>query len=269
MSTADHVHPPTGVTPMTNAAKRALDLVGALVGLMALSPLLITAAIAIKLESPGPIFFRQSRVGRNGRLFRILKFRTMFVSPNVPVERAGPALTVRDDKRITCVGAFLRKTKIDELPQFINVLVGDMSLVGPRPEVPEFMAFYSPSQQAVVTSMRPGITDYASILFRDESQLFEQGRDPIAIYRFEILPIKYSYYERYSREIGTFNDLRIIFATILLVVLDRVPKWLGIEYLLRHKYAQQTEPAIKSRLTNPRTDPVIEPHPSPMTADPQ
>jgi lipopolysaccharide/colanic/teichoic acid biosynthesis glycosyltransferase len=143
----------------------------------------------------------------------------------------GSALTVGGDQRITRVGAFLRKTKIDELPQFINVFAGDMSLVGPRPEVPEFVEFYSPEQRAILLSMRPGMTDYAAILFRDESSLLDQYRDddPIAIYRHKILPIKFSHYERYSREVSVINDLRIVLATVLLLIVGHVPKLLGID----------------------------------------
>ena len=124
----------------------------------------------------------------------------------------------------------LRRSKLDELPQLINVLAGDMSLVGPRPEVPEFIKFYTPDQRAIILSMRPGITDYAAILFRDESALLDRERDPIDVYRREIMPAKFSYYERYSREIGVLNDVRIILATILLLVRGQVPHWLGIEY---------------------------------------
>jgi lipopolysaccharide/colanic/teichoic acid biosynthesis glycosyltransferase len=151
----------------------------------------------------------------------------------VGAARAGTALTVRGDARITRAGMFLRISKLDELPQLINVLAGDMSIVGPRPEVPEFMKFYTPDQRAIILSMRPGITDYAAILFRDESSLLDRERDPIDVYRREIMPAKFAYYERYSREISVLIDLRIIFATVLLLVAGRVPHWLGVEYRLR------------------------------------
>ena len=206
--------------------KRILDVVGSALGLLLLLPVLAIVAVIIKLDSPGPIFFRQERVGRGGRSFRIFKFRSMVVS----AARAGTALTVRADTRITRAGKFLRSSKLDELPQLINVLAGDMSIVGPRPEVPEFMKFYTPHQRAIILSMRPGITDYAAILFRDESSLLDRERDPIDVYRREIMPAKFAYYERYSREIGVLNDLRIILATILLLVAGRVPHWLGLEY---------------------------------------
>jgi lipopolysaccharide/colanic/teichoic acid biosynthesis glycosyltransferase len=211
------------------AAKRILDVAGSALGLLLVLPVLAVVAVTIKLDSPGPIFFRQERVGRGGRPFRIFKFRSMVVG----AARAGTVLTVRADPRITRVGMFLRRTKLDELPQFINVLAGDMSIVGPRPEVPEFMKFYTPDQRAIILSMRPGITDYAALLFRDESSLLDRERDPIGVYRREIMPAKFACYEHYNREIGMLNDLRIILATMLLLVAGRVPHWLGVEYRLR------------------------------------
>lgn len=213
----------------TMAAKRALDVMGSVLALLLLLPLIAVVGFLIKLDSPGPIFFRQERVGRGGHPFRIYKFRSMVTG----AERAGTALTVRADPRITRFGLFLRKSKLDELPQFINVLVGDMSIVGPRPEVPEFMKFYPPDQRAIILSMRPGITDYAAILFRNESSLLDSQRDPIGVYRREIMPIKFAYYERYSREISVPNDFRIILATFLLLLAGRVPHCFGLEYQLR------------------------------------
>jgi len=216
---------PAWLPHRTVAVKRILDVVGSALGLVLLLPVLAIVAVIIKLDSPGPIFFRQERVGLRGRSFRIFKFRSMVVD----AARAGTALTVRADPRITRAGMFLRSSKLDELPQFINVLAGDMSIVGPRPEVPEFMKFYTPDQRAVILSMRPGITDYAAILFRDESSLLDRERDPIDVYRREIIPAKFAYYERYSREISVLNDLRIILATVLLLVVGRVPPQIGIE----------------------------------------
>src|SRR6266436_4528488 len=213
----------------TMAVKRILDIVGSALGLLLLLPVLAIVAVIIMLDSPGPIFFRQERVGLGGRSFRIFKFRSMVVDAG----RAGTALTVRADTRITRAGMLLRSSKLDELPQLINVLAGDMSLVGPRPEVPEFMKFYTPDQRAIILSMRPGMTDYAAILFRDESSLLDQEHDPIDVYRREIMPAKFAYYERYSREVGVLNDLRIILATILLLVAGQVPHWLGVEYRQR------------------------------------
>jgi lipopolysaccharide/colanic/teichoic acid biosynthesis glycosyltransferase len=211
------------------AMKRILEVVGSALGLLLLLPVLAVVAVIIKLDSAGPVFFRQERVGRGGRSFRIFKFRSMVVGAS----RAGTALTVHGDTRITRVGKFLREHKLDELPQFINVLAGDMSIVGPRPEVPEFMKFYTPDQRAIILSMRPGITDYAAILFRDESSRLDRESDPVDFYRREIMPAKFACYERYSREIGVLNDLRIILATMLLLVTGQVPHWLGIEYRQR------------------------------------
>lgn len=224
------------------AVKRILDVVGSALGLLLLLPVLVIVAVAIKFDSPGPIFFRQERVGLRGRSFRIFKFRSMVVG----AARAGTALTVRGDSRITRAGMFLRSSKLDELPQLINVLVGDMSIVGPRPEVPEFMKFYTPDQRAIILSMRPGITDYAAILFRDESSLLDRERDPIDVYRREIMPVKFAYYERYSREIGALNDLRIILATMLLLIVGRVPLRFGIECNLQLPLHHKT----KRRLVN-------------------
>ena len=213
----------------TLALKRVLDVLGSTVGLLILSPFLLGIAVAIKLDSPGPTFFRQQRIGRGGRPFRIFKFRSMVAD----APQLGTALTVRADNRITLVGALLRRTKLDELPQLINVLAGDMSLVGPRPEVPEFINLYTPEQRAIIVSLRPGMTDYASILFRDESSLLDGQDDPVEIYQHEIMPIKFAYYERYSRDVGLLNDLRIIAATVSLLAFNHVPEGFGIEHELR------------------------------------
>ena len=208
----------------TYALKRVLDVVASVSGLVLLSPLLALIAVAVKLDSKGPVLFRQKRVGRNGKLFHILKFRSMVPAAS----KLGTALTVGDDPRITRLGAFLRRTKIDELPQLINVARGEMSLVGPRPEVPQFMKFYSPEQQAIILSLRPGITDYASLLFRDESTLLKGCADPIEVYREEIMPVKFHHYQRYSREISLRADLAIIAGTISVLLCNRVPESLAI-----------------------------------------
>jgi lipopolysaccharide/colanic/teichoic acid biosynthesis glycosyltransferase len=220
---------PASPSSLTMAVKRTLDVVVSVLGLLILSPVFAVVAAIIKLDSPGPVFFRQTRVGRGGRPFRIYKFRSMVAD----AQRAGTALTVRADPRITRVGRLLRRSKLDELPQLVNVLVGDMSIVGPRPEVPEYMEFYTPDQRAVLIAMRPGITDYAAILFRDESSLLDGERDPVDVYRRVIMPAKFACYERYSREIGVLTDLRIIVATALVLVVGRVPHWLGLEHRLK------------------------------------
>ena len=225
--------PPTANYPQAPAAgtlvlKRVVDVLGSAFGLLVLWPLLAAIAIAIKLDSPGPAFFRQERIGRGGEPFRIFKFRTMVAD----AAQTGTAITIRADPRITRVGAFLRRTKLDELPQLINVLLGDMSLVGPRPEVPAFIKIYTPQQRAIILSLRPGMTDYAAILFRDESSLLHGQDDPIKIYQLEIMPIKFAYYERYRRDVGLINDVRIIMATVSLLAFRHVPKSFGIEHEL-------------------------------------
>jgi len=190
--------------------KRTFDLVAASVGLLVLAPLLVAIGILIKLDSRGPVFFRQVRVGLNGRRFRIHKFRTMYQGSAAQ----GPELTVSQDGRITRVGGVLRRWKLDELPQLMDVIRGDMSLVGPRPEVPRYVSWYSPSDLAVVLSVRPGITDFASIRYRDESALLSAANDPEAEYARRILPRKLRYYRFYVRRRSMMLDLRIIAMTL-------------------------------------------------------
>ena len=191
-------------------AKRAFDLLAAGLGLLLLSPLLLAVAVAIKLDSPGPVFYRQERVGRGGRVFRIHKFRSM---THNPVDR-GPQLTVGADARITRVGAWLRRSKVNELAQLIDVLRGDMSLVGPRPEVPRYVAMYPQALRDKVLSVRPGITDFASIEFRDENALLARSADPERSYREEVLPVKLALQARYVDEAGLLTDLRLILRTL-------------------------------------------------------
>ena len=196
-------------------AKRTLDIVCAAIGLIALGPLLLLVAAIIVLDSRGPVFFRQERVGQFGRRFRIHKFRTM----RHATASVGPLLTVGADSRVTKVGSLLRRYKIDELPQLIDVVRGEMSLVGPRPEVPEFIAHYSESERAVVLSVRPGITDRASLEYRDESSLLATAPDPQRFYIEEVLPVKIRYYLDYVASHSTLGDIRIILATISRVIL--------------------------------------------------
>lgn len=191
-------------------AKRAFDLLAAGLGLLLLSPLLLAVAVAIKLDSPGPVFYRQERVGRGGRVFRIHKFRSM---THNPVD-CGPQLTVGADARITRVGAWLRRSKVDELAQLIDVLRGDMSLVGPRPEVPRYVAMYPQALRDKVLSVRPGITDFASIEFRDENALLARSADAERSYREEVLPVKLALQARYVDEAGLLTDLRLILRTL-------------------------------------------------------
>jgi lipopolysaccharide/colanic/teichoic acid biosynthesis glycosyltransferase len=194
--------------------KRIFDLVFGGLGLLFLSPLFLMIAVLIVCETNGPVFFRQERVGLGGRLFRIHKFRTMAED----AERKGLQITVGPDQRITHIGAVLRKYKIDELAQLIDVFVGDMSLVGPRPEVPKYMAFYPVAVRAEVLSVRPGITDWASVQFKNENDILGRSSDPERAYVEEVLPIKQRYYVEYVRNQSFFGDLRIIFVTIFAVL---------------------------------------------------
>lgn len=189
--------------------KRTFDLCAATAGLLLLLPLLGLVAIWIRLDSPGPALFRQVRVGRRGELFEILKFRTMAVRTEGQRQ-----LTVGEDARITRTGRFLRKYKLDELPQLINVVLGSMSLVGPRPEVPRYVACYPPRVRDLVLSVKPGITDWASILFKDENTILGQAADPEQAYIETILPTKLEYYVRYVRERSFWVDLRILLRTL-------------------------------------------------------
>lgn len=190
------------------ALKRAFDVAAAALGLLLLSPLLLLLALWVKLDSPGPVFFRQERVGRHGQPFRICKFRSM------RADHDGPPITVGDDARITRSGRFIRACKFDELPQLINVLLGDMSLVGPRPEVPRYVALYPADVRDEVLSVRPGITDWASVQYRSESALLAASSDPQATYIHVILPAKLALCQRYVRERSFWLDLRIIAQTL-------------------------------------------------------
>ena len=197
--------------------KRGFDIVFAGLVLLIFAPLLSAVALWVSLDSPGPVFFRQKRVGLSGREFMIYKFRTM----TVDAESRGPQITVGADARITRSGAFLRKYKIDEFAQFINVLIGDMSVVGPRPEVPQYVALYPGSTRELVLSVRPGITDRASIEFKDENEILGKSPDPRQAYVNEVLPIKLRYYTAYVQQRSFLEDLKIIFATILAVLSRR------------------------------------------------
>lgn len=194
--------------------KRLFDIVFAALALLLLCPLLLAVALWVRLDSPGPVLFRQRRVGRGGRPFDIFKFRTMAAG----AEAVGPQITVGADTRITRAGAWLRRAKLDELPQFYNVLRGDMSVVGPRPEVPRYVALYPPEVRTAVLSVRPGITDLASIAFRDESALLARSADPERTYIEQILPAKLDYALQYMRSHTLWLDLRIIGWTVLAVL---------------------------------------------------
>ncbi|MET4576320.1 sugar transferase [Ottowia thiooxydans] len=192
------------------AAKRALDLGLTLAALPIALPLMALVALWVRLDSPGPALFRQERVGRGGRLFRIHKFRTMRVHQS----GSGPQVTAAGDARITRAGYWLRRSKLDELPQLIDVVRGDMSLVGPRPEVPSYMAKYPDQARQRILSIRPGITDRAAIEFRHEEQLLAASDDPETTYVQEVMPIKQRYYLDYVDNHSVAGDLRIIFDTL-------------------------------------------------------
>lgn len=195
-------------------AKRLFDLLLSSLGLAGLALPLALVALAIKLDSPGPVFYRQVRVGLRGREFRIHKFRTMAHDPG----DRGPQLTVGLDARITRVGAFLRRTKLDELAQLFDVFEGTMSLVGPRPEVPRYVALYPAALREKVLSVRPGITDFASIEYRDESTLLARSADPERTYREVILPTKLALQARYVDRSGLGTDLVLIGRTVWAII---------------------------------------------------
>ena len=191
--------------------KRIVDITLSILVLLLLSPVLIVAALAVWLESGRPILFRQERVGLRFSRFHILKFRTMRVQSD------GPLVTVGGDKRISKVGRFLRLTKVDELPQFWNVLRGEMSVVGPRPEVPVYVEFYKERYRSIL-AVRPGITDLASIYFRNEEAILAQSRDPLCEYRECILPVKLDLADKYIQERSVRGDFAIIARTAIATV---------------------------------------------------
>lgn len=190
--------------------KRLFDVLCSAIGLLLLWPLMLGIAVWIKVDSSGPVFFRQQRVGRRGVLFRIHKFRSM--REDAPL--TGPQITMAVDPRITRAGRFLRRTKLDELPQLLDVLAGEMSMVGPRPEVPCFVALYPAELRDKVLSVRPGITDPASIAYRDESTLLAHAADPQRVYIEQVLPAKLHHAVQYVDHMSLMNDVRLIGATL-------------------------------------------------------
>lgn len=195
-------------------AKRLFDFILSSVGLLLLAPLLLSIALLIKLDSPGPVMFRQERVGRFGKPFRIHKFRTMRHEP----AGKGLQITVGADRRITRVGIFLRASKLDELPQLLDVWLGDMSLVGPRPEVPRYVAHYPAELREKVLSVRPGITDIASIEYRDESNVLARAADPEHAYINEVMPHKLALAARYVERSSVWLDAWLIWRTLIAIV---------------------------------------------------
>ncbi|CAB3650793.1 UDP-glucose:undecaprenyl-phosphate glucose-1-phosphate transferase [Achromobacter pulmonis] len=196
--------------------KRLFDIIVSLSGLIVLSPLFLVVAVAIKRDTPGPVFYRQVRVGKDGKPFRIHKFRSMAVSSGNDTKE----ITVGGDTRITRTGAWIRHWKLDELPQLIDVLTGDMSVVGPRPEVPRYVELYPDAARRVVLSVKPGITDLASIRFRHENDLLAQSSDPERAYRESVLPEKLRLQQEYVRTQSFIGDLRILIATVSAIIKD-------------------------------------------------
>ncbi len=188
--------------------KRLFDMSCVIPGLIVLSPLLLVIALWVKVDSRGPVFFLQTRIGQHGKAFKIIKFRTMSQG------KCGLKLTIGEDHRITRCGHFLRKYKLDELPQLINVLRGEMSLVGPRPEVPEYVALYPDKIKDYVLSVPVGMTDYASIEFSQESELLAQSQQPEIDYIEKILPIKLAYHQQYVSEQSLWLDIVLILRTL-------------------------------------------------------
>ncbi|WOQ16972.1 sugar transferase [Raineyella sp. W15-4] len=200
---------------------RARDFAVSAVGLFLLMPIFLLIALMIRLDSPGPVFFRQTRVGLYGRPFLIHKFRTMRVGA------AGPAVSTATDSRITRVGMFLRRTKLDELPQLIDVLHGAMSLVGPRPEVPHYVSLWPDDLRPIILSVRPGITDPVTVGLRSEADILAQSPDPELTYVEELLPLKAQAYIEYIRTQSFWGDIRTILATFVAVIFPVHSAWLS------------------------------------------
>ena len=202
------VTPPSAATM---ACKRAFDILCSFLGLTVLSPVLLVVSVLVAVTSPGGVFFRQERIGKDGKPFRIFKFRSM------RKDNAGLKITTGNDSRITPVGRFLRKSKIDELPQLINVLVGDMSFVGPRPEVADYVNLYTPYQRQVLL-VRPGIPGLGSLRFRHENDLLTASDDPNRTYVEQIMPRKIDLDLEYIPHASVFYDIKLIFQTFAVVI---------------------------------------------------
>ncbi|TXH31529.1 MAG: sugar transferase [Actinobacteria bacterium] len=195
--------------------RRLCDLCGSIVGLILLAPVMALIAVFIKRDSDGPVIFAQERVGRHGRPFTLFKFRTMTNGP-----AAGPAVTAAGDARVTRVGATLRSTKLDELPQLVNVAKGEMALVGPRPEVRRYVDLWPEEQRRVILSIRPGITDPMTVNLRREEELLGAAPDPEAYYTGVLLPQKAAAYVRYVQSRTLRSDLGLLFTTLWSIARD-------------------------------------------------
>ncbi|MDE2127170.1 MAG: sugar transferase [Armatimonadetes bacterium] len=196
--------------------KRAFDVVLSAFGIALVSPILLIAAIAVRRSSPGPIFFRQDRVGLRGELFKVYKFRSMTVN-----DAAGPA-AYAGEARVTAAGRIIRRTKIDELPQLFNVFRGEMSLVGPRPQIPHYVAMYTAEQRQVLT-VKPGVTGPSQIAFRDEEAILARAADPEQLYISQVMPAKLALDLGYVRHHTLFGDLGLILRTFTAILLPMVP----------------------------------------------
>lgn len=192
--------------------KRVFDIIASFCGIIILFPLIIIVSILIKITSKGPVLFKQVRVTKNDKLFKIYKFRTMREN-----SEGNKQITVGKDNRITGIGHILRKTKLDELPQLFNVLKGEMSLVGPRPEVPKYVELYTDEQREIL-KVPAGITDYASIYFSNESELLGEAENPEEFYIKKIMPYKIELNKKYINEIGIMTDIKIIILTIFKIL---------------------------------------------------
>lgn len=193
--------------------KRLFDICFSIFGLTILFPILLVIAVLIKLESKGSIFYRQTRVGKDNHDFKIFKFRTMFVGS----DKKGLLTLGDNDSRVTKIGFFLRKYKLDEMPQLINVLQGTMSFVGPRPEVRKYVDYYS-KEDLQILQVKPGITDYASIAFRDEAELLKDTDNPEKLYIEDIMPKKIALNKKYIVNPSVFTDIKIILKTFISIV---------------------------------------------------
>lgn len=193
--------------------KRVFDVLLSAFGLVILSPLLLICAVWVLVDSKGPVFYKQDRVGRKGLIFKLIKFRSMKTGS----DRSGLLTIGGRDARITRSGYYLRKYKLDELPQLLNVIRGDMSLVGPRPEVPKYVALYTPEQRLVL-EVRPGITDWASLKYFDENEILGKTEDPEQVYINEIMPIKLSINIEYLHSRSLLTDFKIILLTLRRII---------------------------------------------------
>jgi len=207
----------TSLEPMPVGAidlplKRAADIVIAALALLCLCPLILAIGLLVRVTSPGPLLYRQKRVGRDGLLFDIYKFRTMCAG----ADRQGPSVTSADDSRVTPVGRFLRSKKLDEIPQLLNVIKGDMSLVGPRPQVPRFVDRFDPALRDVVLGVRPGITSPTTLYFRNEESMLANKADRETYYIEEILPVKLGMDAQYVRTRSLGGDMKVLAQTGML-----------------------------------------------------